>query len=92
MDELKKLKVSILILFIVSILSIVLSTFVSFIEEDEIVDEFEKLSSDEQQVINEFYTGLENYESIYTVTGFMLYAVTGGLFLLLAKLWNMNKI
>ena len=92
MEGITKLKLAILMLFLFSVIGIIVSFGVATIEENEFVEEYGMLSYEEQEVLTDFYGKLTDYGWMYSFSGFMLYFVTGGLFLILTKLWNMNKI
>ena len=92
MDGLTKLKLALVILLMLMIIGLAASFFIATIEEDKFVDEYQKLSYDDQQVLANFYDKLPDYTNLYTIIGFMYYAVAGGLFLLLTKIWYLKKI
>jgi len=92
MNGLQKLKLAIAVLFLLMVTAIIGAFIFVTIEESETIDVIEGLSSSDRVVLERFANKLPDYQSYYTILGFMQYAVTGGLFVLLAKLWNLKKI
>ena len=92
MDGLTKLKIVLIVLLIFMIVAIIGAYIFVTIEENETIDAYESLSYDDQEAVGRFSEKLPDYTGIYTIFGFMQYAVAAGLFFLVAKLWNMKKI
>ena len=92
MKGLKKLKLVILVLLIIMIIAIFGAIMIGTIEENQIADTYESLSYDDQLAVERFSNKLPDYTNLYAVIGYMQYAVALGLFLIITKLWNMNKI
>jgi len=92
MKGLTKLKLAILVLLILMIIAIIGSTIFALREENDVIDAYDSLSYDDQLAVGRFSDKLTDYTNLYAVFGYMQYAVALGLFLLITKLWNMNKI
>jgi len=92
MNGLKKLKIVILVLFIIGLIGIIFSFWVTSIEEENTLEVYDELSSEDQQTVSNFYNKLNDYGGLYMVIGYLYYAVIGGLFIVLIKLWNLNKL
>ena len=92
MKGLTKLKLAILFLLLLMIIAIIGATLIVTMEENDAVDAYESLSYDDQEAVGRFSDKLTDYTNLYAVFGYMQYAVAIGLFVLITKLWNMNKI
>ena len=92
MNGLQKLKLAIAVLFLLMVTAIIGAFIFVTIEESKTIDVIDDLSSGDMVVLERFGNKLPDYQSYYTILGFMQYAVAGGLFVLLAKLWNLKKI
>lgn len=92
MDSLKKLKIAVIILLILMIISLISSFMIVSMEESQIIDIYDDLSYDDQQVINKWVDALPDYIGFYTILGFIQYAMALGLFLLVIKLLPLKKL
>jgi len=73
-------------------MSIISSYVLVSVEDQEFVEEYDQLSYEDQQAISRFYSRLTDRSYIYSVFGWVLYIVTGGLFLILWKIWRLRGI
>ena len=89
-----KLRLVITILFIMMIVAIGISFAVAS-EEIEIEEEFlNSLTDDEINQLVDIYSNYPEYDNtvLYTLSGWLMYIVTGALFFLTIRIWKTNNI
>lgn len=90
-----KLRVAITMLFMIIVISLLLSFMAVDTEEKEIDMWYDTLSDVEIEELNELYTNFP-YESesdnLYEVSGLLVWLLTGGLFILMIKVWQVEDI
>ena len=92
MDGMVKLRIAVSILLILEGGAIILA-FAIPDQTDEYQEAYDSLNAEEQSAVDKFIErSPEESDAPYLVIGYMQYAVAIGLFILLAKIWNLKKI
>jgi len=92
MDGMMKLRLAVTTLFILMAISIVSSFILVTTDENEFIEEYDKLSDNDQEVLENFYDKLTDHTALYSIIGLIQYAIAIGLFILMYKVWKLQGI
>ena len=94
MKGIMKLRLVVTFLFLMMIVTIALSFVVSDIEYEAELEFYDELTEDEWDELIEIYEKYPTSDTvgIYGNIGICLYIVTGGLFILMVKVWGIQNI
>ena len=97
LSGIKKLRLVITILFLLSALLTISTLIIGSIEQNNEQQFIEQLTWEDYDTLNEIYnsyptSGVVVPDMVYSMLGWLLYIITGMLFFLMVRVWNTNNI